>query len=159
MIKNKKSIFITTAILMFGVMSVGAYASSAYTSPAEAVAGLSGKSIEEIVATKTTSDVTYGQIASDLGVLDAFKVEMLELREDYINQKVANGILTQARANVAIQAMEDNLADCDGTGFAQGGNNLQAGNKVNQTTKTQSGNTNSRGAMGLGNQTGVCVNE
>ena len=159
MIKNKKSIFITTAILMFGLMSVGAYASSAYTNPAEAVAGLSGKSIEEVVATKTATDVTYGQIASDLGVLDAFKVEMLELRKDYINQKVANGTLTQERANVAIQAMENNLAECDGTGLAQGGNNYQAGNKANQAAGTRTGNAGNHGGMGLGDGTGICVNQ
>ena len=155
MIKIKKGVFITTAILMVGVMSVGAYASSAYTSPAEAVAGLSGKSVEEVVATKTSTDETYGQIAADLGILEAFKTEMLELRTDYINQKVANGTLTQERANVAIQAMEDNLADCDGTGLVQGGNNYQAGNN----SGTRSGNNGSRGGMGLGDGTGICVND
>lgn len=162
----KKFIIIGAAILMFGAMTVTAYASSAYETPAEAAAALTGKTTEEVVTQKQDSDMTYGEIAADAGKLEEFKTEMLEIKKDRLDEKVADGTLTQEKADEIYKAIEEKAANCDGTGSGQIGKNYGVGFGMGNGQGNGSGNNgqgNKGNGMGNGNGngngTGVCVNQ
>ena len=60
---------ITLGAMVFAVAatSVTAFAVSAYSSPAEAVAGLTGQAVESVVAERAETGKSYGAIASENG--------------------------------------------------------------------------------------------
>ena len=102
--KNFKNVAIVMAvILVIGVTSVTAFAASGYTSPAQIITGLTGKSTESVIADKTESGSTYGAIASEAGVLDEFKAQMLEQRKANLSERVTAGTMTQERADEILQ--------------------------------------------------------
>ena len=118
--KFKNVAIVMAVILVIGVTSVTAFAASGYTSPAQIITGLTGKSIESVIADKTESGSTYGAIASEAGVLDEFKAQMLEQRKANLSERVTAGTMTQERADEIIAAMEENQANCDGSGTGPG---------------------------------------
>jgi len=104
---------ITAGMLLVGATGVLA---ATFKSPAEIYAELKGVTVEEAYAAKAQGS-TYGQLADEAGVLDEFKSQMLENRKAIIQERVANGQLTQEQADAIIKNMEANLAACDGTGM------------------------------------------
>ena len=118
--KFKNVAIVMAVILVIGVTSVTAFAASGYTSPAQIIASLTGKSTESIIADKTESGSTYGTIANEAGVLDEFKAQMLEQRKANLSERVTAGTMTQERADEIIAAMEENQANCDGSGTGSG---------------------------------------
>ena len=104
---------------VIGVTSITGFAASIYNTPAEAVAGLTEKTLESVIAEKIETDATYGSMAADAGVLDAFKVEVLKIKKDQLTEQVEAGTLTQERADAIIERIEENQLDCDGTGSEQ----------------------------------------
>lgn len=72
---TKKFIAGCTAAFMLSATSVTAFAAASYSTPAEAAAGITGKS--------------YGAIANEAGKLEEFKAEMLQMLES--RQAVCNG--------------------------------------------------------------------
>ena len=125
--KNLKKIALAGAIvLVVGATSITALAASSYNTPAEIVAGLTGKSVESVTTEKTETGDTYGALADEYRVLDQFKTKMLEQKKAYLAERVAAGTIAQERADAIIAAMEANQANCDGTG--SGGTGYGAGN-------------------------------
>lgn len=116
----KKYVILGTVILTIGATSLTAFAAANYNTPAEAVAGLTGNAVEDIIADKNENGKTYGEIANDAGQLEEFKDEMLAIKKQVLDEKVADGIMTQAEADAIILAIEENLANCDGTGSGKG---------------------------------------
>ncbi len=113
--KLKKIALIGAVVLIVSAASMTALAASSYNTPAEIVAGLTGKSVESVTAEKTETDVTYGALAGEYGVLDQFKSQMLQQKKAYLAERVAAGTMTQERADAIIAAREANQANCDGT--------------------------------------------
>ena len=101
-------------VVAVAMLSVTAFAASAYSNPAEAVAGLSGRDLEGVITERHESGEPYGTIAEKAGVLEAFEAEMLQIRKDVIAKRVAEGKLTQEKADEVIAAMEEHAAACDG---------------------------------------------
>ena len=101
---------------VIGVTSITGFAASIYNTPAEALAGLTGEAVESVIAEKVENKTTYGSMAADAGVLDAFKVEVLEIRKDRLADRVEEGTMTQERADAIIERIEERQLDCDGTG-------------------------------------------
>ncbi len=126
MINLKKAIAITTMVLTIGAVSASAFAASAYSTPAEAAAGLTGRTVDSVVAERVETGNTYGTIANEAGVLDEFKAQILEMKKDRLNARVEAGTMTQERADAIITAMEENQATCDGTGSARLGQSMGA---------------------------------
>jgi len=124
--KFKKFAVIGLAALVVSAMSVTALAAS-YGTPAEVVAGLTGKSVDSVIEERNDSGKTYGTIANDAGKLDEFKSQMLEQKKELLKEKVAAGTITQERADALIKAMEQNQANCDGTGSERIGQKKGAG--------------------------------
>lgn len=118
--KFKKIAVILAIVLAVGVFSATAMAATGYKTPAEIVAGLTGRTTDSVTTERTESGKTYGTIANEAGVLDQFKSQMLEQKKAILEEKVAAGTITQERADAIIAAMENNQANCDGTGSGMG---------------------------------------
>ena len=123
----KKIAVLGSMILAIGATSITAFAASDYTTPANAVAGLSGRTVESVIAEKIDSEKTYGKIAIEEGVSIEFKNEMLNMKKDILAEKVKAGTMTQAEADEVIKALEENQLDCDGTGSGEVGQKFGAG--------------------------------
>ena len=76
----KKMISLAAAVMLIGAASVTAFAASDYSNPAEAVAGLTGRTVEDVVSEKYETGKTYGTIAGDAGVLDEYQAEMIQIK-------------------------------------------------------------------------------
>lgn len=135
------------AVFAVGTMSISALAASSYTTPAEAVAGLTGKTVESVMQERSESGKTYGTIANDAGKLPEFKSELLEMKKTALDEQVAAGTMTRERANEIIAEVEQNQANCDGTG---------SGNKGLQMGKNFGGNRGSGQGRGQGRGQGSC---
>ena len=150
--KFKKTAVVLTVILLVGAFSVTAMAATGYKTPAEIVAGLTGRTTDNVTTERAEFGKTYGTIANDAGVLDQFKSQMLEQKKAILEEKVTAGTITQERANAIIAAMENNQANCDGTGSGMGmRSGLCTGNG------TGMGFGSGRGGNGLGCDTGGCI--
>ena len=125
--KLTKVLALGAIVVAFSATSITAFAASTYSSRAEAVAGLTGQTVENVIAEKAETGKSYGAIAAEAGKLEEFKDEMLEIKKDALAEKVANGTITQERADEIIAAMEANQANCDGTGSAKTGRRMGAG--------------------------------
>lgn len=112
----KKVITVGALVLAIGVTSVTGFAASVYNTPAEAVAGLTGQTVENVVAQRQETNKTYGRIAAEAGKLEEFKKENLEMKKDNLNAQVKEGKITQEKADSIIKAIEENQVNCDGTG-------------------------------------------
>ncbi len=114
--KTKKLFLISAAVL--AATSLTAFA-AAYATPAEAVAALTGRTVDSVVEERTETNKTYGEIAAEAGVLDSYQDEMLELKKERLDELVADGTITQARADEILAALEAAQDTCDGTGGSQ----------------------------------------
>ena len=123
----KKLIVAATIVGMLGVVGVaGAAVATGATTPAGIVAGLTGKSVEDVTE-KRAAGTTYGAIAQEAGKLDEFKTENLAQKKVLLAQRVTEGTLTQAQADETYNAIEANQATCDETGSAKIGQKSGAG--------------------------------
>lgn len=125
--KIKKFVVIGAVVLVVAALSVTAFAAAKYSSPAEAAAGLTGRTLEDVVAERTETDKTYGAISNEAGKLEEFKAELLEIRKEALAEKVADGRLTQEQADEILAAITENIANCDGSGSLRLGQQLGVG--------------------------------
>ncbi|NCC80026.1 MAG: hypothetical protein EOM07_10555 [Clostridia bacterium] len=102
--------------LAMGVTSLTVFAATKYDSPQEALAGITGKTIEEITEERYEEGKTYGEIAAEAGELDAFKEELFEQKKEIIEERVAEGSLSREYADEILERIEDNQSTCLGTG-------------------------------------------
>jgi hypothetical protein len=166
MTKIKKMLTVGGIVLAVGATSITTFAASIYKTPAEAAAGLSGKTVEQVVQEKTETGKTYGTIAKDAGKLDEFKAEAIQIKKDVLEKKVADGTLTREKADEIIKAVEENSANCDGTGSAKIGQEYGAGfgsatggGMKNGGGQGQGGGMKNGGGQGMGRGQGSCISE
>lgn len=124
----RRVVVIAVMALAIGASSITAFAESIYNTPAEALAGLTGTTVEAVTATKIETGKTYGTLANEAGKLVEFKAELLEMRKDALQAKVAAGKLTQEQAEVRLAAMTANQAACNMTGSQK--NMLKSGSRM-----------------------------
>jgi hypothetical protein len=134
--KSKKLFFVLTVLLITAI-SATVYAASAYSSPAEATADLTGMTLDEVKALRLETGDSYCEIAEEAGKLDEFKAAVLEIKKDSIEDRVANGTLTQERATEMILKIEQDQINCDGTGQQNHVGAGQAGMGQNNGTGQQ----------------------
>lgn len=125
MFKSKKAIAVLIAVLVLAISATALAAT--YSSPAEMVAALIGKTKEEVIAERTETGKAYGTIANDAGKLEEFKAAMFETKKAVLKDRVESGRLTQEQADALLKAIEENQATCDGTGGARVGREYGAG--------------------------------
>lgn len=114
-------------VIAVGAISFTAFAASTYSSPSQAVAGLTGRTEESVIAQRSETGDTYGTIAKEAGKLEEFKAEMLEIKKEALAARVKEGTMTQEQADAILKNLEENQALCDGTGSARIGRNSGAG--------------------------------
>lgn len=125
-----KTIFALTAMVFtISAGSLSVYAASTYNTPAEAVTGLTGRTLESITTEKSETGSSYGTIASEAGVLMEFKTEMFEIKKDQLAEQVANGKITQSEADAILATWQQNQADCTGSGNGIGNGSGMQGNR------------------------------
>lgn len=161
--RTKRILTVGVMVLTLSATSLTAFAASNYKTPAEAVAGLTGKTVESVIAEKSESGKSYGTIAKDAGKLEEFKEEHLEMKKDSLTQKVADGVMTQEKADEIISAIEENAANCDATGSKKIGQRMGAGfgsmsgNCQGQGQRQGKGQGKGQGQGGFGQRNGNCV--
>ena len=79
------------------------------------------------LAEKNETGKTYGTIANEAGKLEEFKEEMLAIKKQILDEKVAAGVITREKADEIYAAIEKNQTICDGTGKSKIGNMMGAG--------------------------------
>lgn len=166
--KSKRSIIaISTASLVILATSFTVFAATTGSTSANALAEITGRTIESIVAEKSETGITYGAIAAEADKLDEFKAASLEAKKEILDARVSAGTMTQDDADAIITAIEENQIDCNGTqsygvGKATGARftSMSAGQGAGGTycgTETgKSGNIGRRGMGGFGLQDGSC---
>lgn len=118
--KNLKcAIILLAAVTMLSAGSITVMAAD-YQTPADVVAGLTGRTVEDVIQERFDTGKTYGTIAEEAGKLDDFKSESLNLKEDILNENVADGLLSQEEADDILDAIKARQAICDGTGYGDG---------------------------------------
>ena len=110
--------FIITGGLAITIIagSVIVFAESQYSTPAEAVAGLTARDTQSVINERARTGKTYGTIANEADVLDEFKAEMLKIRKDLLTARVAAGTITQKQADEIFTRIIDKMAVCTGAG-------------------------------------------
>jgi len=146
--KIKRFIMVGAMVMVVGATTVTAFAASSYGTPAEALAGLTGKTVEDVIAERAETGKTYGTLANDAGKLEEYQAEMLQIKKDVLAEKVAAGLMTQERADEITAAIEKNQTNCDGTGTAGIGQGMGAG--------FGSMRGNGQGSQGFGQCGGNC---
>lgn len=116
----KKVIAVCAVVGLIGAGSAVTFATT-YQTPAEAVAGLTGRTVESVVKERVDTGKNYGTMAKEAGKLSEFQAEMLEMKKDQLGQQVAAGTMTAAQAQSATAAMAQQQVYCDGTGYHTGG--------------------------------------
>ncbi|MFZ2537670.1 MAG: hypothetical protein WAX04_02060 [Oscillospiraceae bacterium] len=147
----KKVIAVGTMVLAISSTSSTAFAASTYNTPAEAVAGITNRTVQSVIDERAQTGKTYGTIAKEAGNLDRFKKENLEMKKSKLNAQVVDGEITQEKADTIIKAIEENQAVCDGTGAAKIGRKMGAKFGSNGTCIGKGKNGGGRG-MGSGGQ-------
>ncbi len=130
----KKVIVAVLVIVLILATSVTAFAFAGRT-PAEIVAGLTGKTTEEVVDLRYESGKTYGQMAYEVNedAWKEFREEMLQNKKALLKERVDEGTLTQEEADEIISNMEEMQEYCqtNGGGFGmrnKSGNGFGMGN-------------------------------
>lgn len=149
----KKLALLGAVVLTIGATSVTVFAASTFGTPAEIAAKVTGRTVEEVTEEKFQNGITYGGVAKNYDSLEEFQAAMLENKIAILNERVAEGTITQAEADEIIAALKENQSTCDGTAQARIGQGFGAafcgmmGNGKGQG-KGQGGN-------GLGNGLGM----
>jgi len=82
----------------------------------QVLAGITGRTAEDISNECKTNKTTLGQIAINAGVLDKYKAGLIAMYTDKINQKVSmDGKLTQDKADQMIASMTAAINGWNGT--------------------------------------------
>ena len=145
----RKAIIIGLMMLVIAAISATAFAASAYKTPAEEVAGITGRELRSMMDERTETQKTYGTIAKEAGKLEEFKQEMLEIKKDQLAERVAAGQMNQQQADEIVQSIEARQATCDGSGSGSGagGYGFGMGNRGNNRN-------DAGGQQGRGKQSG-----
>lgn len=112
----RKLVVIGIVVFTLVAGSLAALAASQYSTPAEAVAGLTGRDLQSVIDERIGTGKTYGTIANEAGVLDEFRAEMLGIKKGRLAACLADGTLTQEQADAIIAKIESAQAGCGGSG-------------------------------------------
>ena len=131
----KKILIAVLILVLILATSITAFAVTGRT-PAEIVAGLTGKTVEEVADLRYEQGKTYGQMAYEVSeeAWEDFRNEMLENKKAILKERVDDGTLTQEEADSIIANMEEMQDYCleNGGGFGmmrnKSGNGFGMGN-------------------------------
>lgn len=119
--RSNKKITLGIMVLALSSLSIATFAATAYNTPAGTLASITGEK-EETVLAKRQAGMTYGQIASEKGVLADFQAKNLERKKELLSLQVKEGVLTQAEADEILANMKNRQTDCLTNGTPTGKN-------------------------------------
>ena len=154
----RKFVMVGIVVLLLVIGTVTAFAASQYETPAEAVAGLTGREVQSVIDERTETDKSYGTIANEAGVLDEFKSEALEIKKEKLADRVTNGTMTQEQSDAILEGIETNQANCDGTGTGHRMNGTGSGTGAKFGQGSSQGHGQGGRGMGNGLRNGSCLN-
>lgn len=146
---KKLLLMLTVGILIIGTMAMS-FADAAF-GPAAIYASLTNMTEQEAYDLKVSSGKTFGELAKDANVYDAFVAASLTAKTEYVNSLVASGDLTQEEADAIITAFEN----CDGTQKHILRSYLQTGSQPQDGTGFGFGNRRSMNGDGTCTGTGL----
>jgi hypothetical protein len=117
--KSKLAIIISVAAILVIALSTAAFAIVQGNTPAEIVANLTGKTVDEVNDLRGEGQ-SYGEQAKAAGKLEEFQDERLDLTERNLAQAVLDEEMTQEEADALLAQAQLRIQDCDGTGSGQG---------------------------------------
>ncbi len=129
--KSKLATIISVAAILVIALSTAAFAIAKGETPAEIVADLTGKTVDEVNDLREEGQ-SYGEQAKAAGKLPEFQEERLDLLKENLDQAVLDQKMTQEEADALLSQAELRIQNCDGTGEGQGngagqGNGLRDG--------------------------------
>lgn len=108
--------------LLTTVAASTAFAATSQTTPAEILAGLTGKTTQNVWQERRESGKSFGTMANEAGVLSKFQTENREAKQARLNERVAEGRFTKDEAARIMADFDKRQADCtNGDGGMQGG--------------------------------------
>ncbi len=116
----KSKVILFTAISVLSMSSTLTVSAAGRHTPADIVAGLTGRAVASVIEERFETGKTFGTIAAEAGKLDEFKSEMLNTKEEILNEDVENGVISQEEADEILNAVKERQAVCDGTGNGDG---------------------------------------
>lgn len=153
----KRLALIGVAALMAATVGVTASARGhrgvGYQENIQAAANVVGESVESMID-RLQEYRCVGTLMAELGLLEEFQEEKLDLASDRLNEYVENGTMSRETADAALAAIKERQKNCDGTGNGQG-NGYGQGNGVCDGTGKGQGNGVCDGT-GKGQGNGVC---
>ncbi len=165
----KKLAVLGAVVLTIGATSVTAFAASTFGTPAEIASKVTGRTVEQVTEEKFQNGITYGGVAKNYDSLEEFQATMLENKIAILNERVAEGTMTQDEADEIIETLKENQATCDGTAQARTGQSFGAafggmmGNGQGQRLGSDGqgrgfgqGQAKGQGGNGLGMRDGSC---
>lgn len=124
--KIKVMAIVGVLVLVLSAGSIMVFAAT-YNSPAEILAAIRGKTVEEVIAERRDTGKTYGTMAKEAGSLEDFRKEMLEMKKAVLKDKVKDGTITQEKADEILARIEENQLNCDGSGCLMDGERMGIG--------------------------------
>lgn len=93
-------------------------------SPAEIIARLSGKKLQEVTEERFDTGKTYGQIAYEEGLWKEFRDESLESKKEILEKRIADGTLSLEESEEIYSNIETMQEYCieNGSGFGMRNN-------------------------------------
>lgn len=144
----KKAMTLVAVVALLGATSAVTFAAAPTLSMADILANLTGKTATEVQAEKVETGKTYGTLAKEADVLDEFKAEAVVQKKAILTEKVAAGTITQEKADEISAAIDERMANCDGTATGNDGTRLGAGFGMGQGQGMGMGQ--GKGGQGMG---------
>lgn len=142
-------------VFMIGLLSTMLIGMVAYAaSPSEIYSELAGVTEEEAIQQRQEGK-TYGELAQEADVYEAFVEKMHEEKVALIEERVEEGLMTREDADAFITALKENIGNCDPSNPQRLGRqyNLRQGNgngRGNGLCGGNRGNGYGRGQRGAG---------
>ena len=159
--KNKKILLMTAivTVLVLGLATVS-FAATEWKTPAEILAGLTGKSVEAVQEARQEGQ-SYGAQAAAADKLEAFRDERLAQVENRLKDAVEDGQLTEEEAAQRLETMQERAETCDGSGLGQAEGGLRIGGQGNGRRGGQAGDGlgQGNGNKGARRMNGSCLTD
>jgi len=104
-------------LALAGLVTAGGFAyAETPKRPVDILSELTGRSVAELQQERLQNE-TYGSMAKDAGKLDEFEALMLKEKKVILDQRVAEGKITEQQAAEIYESLQNKQSDCEGPEF------------------------------------------
>lgn len=150
--KRSKILLLSAAVLLVcGAFAIPAFTEATYQSPAQAAAGVTGMSLEDVQQERAETGKTYGEIAAENDRLDEFREAKLSMQEESVSSS-SSTVSSIGNGNGVCDGSCNSTGICDGSCIGAGNGN---GNGVCDGSCNGTGVCDGT-CTGAGNGNGMC---